>query len=78
MMDAGESLWDPYVLRGAGGPPHPISDFRAAGGVANVEAAHWIILGKPSKGSVCGLLECPELHRGLITNYLIYWMSSVG
>ena len=35
MMDAGESLREPCVLRGAGGPPRPISNFRGAGGAAD-------------------------------------------
>ena len=36
MTDAGESLQGPCVLRGAGGPPSPISNFRGAGGAADV------------------------------------------
>ena len=36
MTDAGESLREPCVLRGAGGPPSPTSDFGGAGGAADV------------------------------------------
>ena len=35
MKGAGESLSDLNVLRGAEGPPTPISDFAGAGGAAD-------------------------------------------
>ena len=41
MTDAGESLLEPCVLKGEGGPPSPTSDFGGAGGVADVAPARW-------------------------------------
>ena len=41
MTDAGESLREPCVLRGAGGPPSPTSDFGGAGGAADVAPTCW-------------------------------------
>ena len=41
MTDAGESLWEPCVLRGSGGRPSPTSDFGGAGGAADVAPARW-------------------------------------
>ena len=39
MKDAGESLREPCVLKGAGGPPSFTSDFGGAGGAADVAPA---------------------------------------
>ena len=36
MTDAGESLREPCVLKGEGGPPGPTSDFGGGGGAADV------------------------------------------
>ena len=44
MTDAGESLREPCVLKGAGGPPSPTSDFGGAGGAADVAPARWTAL----------------------------------
>ena len=41
MTDAGESLGEPCVLRGAGGPPSSIFNFGAAGGAADVAPTRW-------------------------------------
>ena len=41
MTDAGESLREPYVLKGAGGPHSPTSDFGSAGGAVDVAPARW-------------------------------------
>ena len=41
MMDVGESLAEPCVLRCAGGPLNPISNFGGAGWAANVAPKRW-------------------------------------
>ena len=41
MTDVGESLREPCVLRGTGGPLSPISNFGCAGGVADVAPTRW-------------------------------------
>ena len=51
MMGTMENLWDPCVLRGAGGPPSPISDFGVPVGLQiwRLMDHSW---GKPLKGAV--------------------------
>ena len=41
MTDAGESLREPCVLRGAGESPIPTSDFGVAGGAPDVAPTRW-------------------------------------
>ena len=41
MTDAGESLREPYVLKGAGGSPSSISNFGVTGGTADVATTRW-------------------------------------
>ena len=45
MTDAGESLWEPCVLRGVGGPPSPIFNFSGASGAADVAPTRWTTSG---------------------------------
>ena len=49
MTDVGKSLREPCVLRGAGGPSSPISNFGGADGAADVALARGVALTTPGK-----------------------------
>ena len=53
MTDAVESLQEPYVLRGAGGPPSPISSLGSAGGAADVAPTRWTTPGVNLRRVLC-------------------------
>ena len=67
MTDAGESLREPCVLRGAGGPLSPTSDFGDADGAADVAPARWtapgVILRRILRVGSWNVLSLSEDHR---------------
>ena len=67
MTDAGESLRESCVLRGARGPPSPISNFRGAGGTADVLATRWtapgVKLRRVLRVGSWNILSLLEVHR---------------
>ena len=58
-----ESLREPCVLRGAGEPPSPISNFGGAGGAADVTHTRWT-----TPGDVVSLSLSMELFGKYLTN----------
>ena len=67
MTDAGESLQEPFVLRRAGGPPSPISNFRSSGGAADMALTRWttpgVNLGRVVRVGSWNVLKLSEDHR---------------
>ena len=74
MTDAGESLREPCVLRGAGGPPSPTSDFGRAGGAGDVAPARWTAPGV----NLRRVLRVGSWNVLSLSDCLIYQMSSLG
>ena len=68
MTDVGESMREPCVMRGAGGPPSPTSDFRGADGAADMAPARWTAPGVNQQRVLrVGLVVASPVVRVLLT-----------